>query len=365
MANTTTSPNMSLPIPVVGVDPGPDYATNVNSSLTIVDGHNHSPGYGVQINPSGININSDLAFNNNNGTILRSVRFAPQSAPLGLSSDIGCLYESSVDLYYNDGNGNQIQITKNGAIAGTAGSISNLVPPASASYSPVSETFIWQSAANTPANLDAASIVLRNLVANSKGLTLSPPNAMPANYTVTLPTLPSQTSILTISSAGVIAPTYTLDNVTIQSNSGVLFAKSIANGYTTYEFKLNGNYGSISTPNLELDGYCFFNYAATILNVWAYSVVAGASGTTTIDLQYTTSPGGSFTSIFSTPASFTSAAASSNYVDAQGVVTPGTGVTAPVLSTSNLPAGSAIRMSILSVMAGASDCGIVIQFNPT
>ena len=34
----TNSPNMNLPIPTVGGEPGPNYATDVNSSLTLVDG---------------------------------------------------------------------------------------------------------------------------------------------------------------------------------------------------------------------------------------------------------------------------------------------------------------------------------------
>src|SRR6185437_5151905 len=112
MANFTTSPNMNLVIPTVGVDPGPDWASNINSSLTILDGHDHSSGKGVQITPSGINISSDLTMVQNNLTNVRSIRLFPQTSPLALPTDVGALYESGVDLYYNDANGNQIQITK-------------------------------------------------------------------------------------------------------------------------------------------------------------------------------------------------------------------------------------------------------------
>ena len=202
MVNTTISPNMGLIIPTVAVDPGPDWANNVNASLSILDSHNHSPGQGVQIQPDGLNIDSDLTFLSNNATNLRSVRFAPQVAPLALTDDIGCLYESSVDLWYNDGNGNQIRLTQGGSIAGTTGSISGLVPPASASYSSGSATFIFQSDNNTPANIDGASFILRKLLAKSKGLTLSPPNAMGANYTITLPSLPAASSFVTIDTSG-------------------------------------------------------------------------------------------------------------------------------------------------------------------
>ncbi len=226
MANTTISPNMGLVIPTVAVDPGPDWANNVNASLSILDSHNHSAGQGVQIQPDGLNIDSDLTFLNNNATNLRSVRFAPQVAPLALAADIGCLYESSVDLWYNDGNGNQIRLTQAGSIAGTPGSISGLVPPASASYSSGSATFIFQSNINTPANIDGASFILRNLVANSKGLTLNPPNAMAANYSITLPSLPAANSFVTMDPSGNMgtAAQTTVLNYLVPTGSAIPFS---------------------------------------------------------------------------------------------------------------------------------------------
>lgn len=202
MANTTISPNMNLVIPTVGVDPGPDWANNLNASLTILDQHNHTSGSGVQITPAAMNINSDLPFGSNNATLLRSVRFDAQPAAISGASDLGCLYEAGVDLYYNDGDGNQIRITQSGGVVGSPGSISNLTSPASATYVSANQTFVWQSAANTPANLDAGYLILRNNVANSKGLTLSPPAAMGSNYTITLPSLPAQNNVITIDSSG-------------------------------------------------------------------------------------------------------------------------------------------------------------------
>lgn len=205
MANTVLSTNMILPIPVVGIDPGPDWANNINNCLTIIDQHNHAIGSGVQINPDGININSDLAFNNSNLTLARSLRLNPQVAPLALVGDLGCLYESGVDLYFNDGNGTQIRITQSGAVAGTPGSIANLVSPASASYVSANSTFVFQSDVNTPGNVDGGFFILRNNVASSKGLTLQPPSAMAANYSITLPSLPGSNLPVSISSGGIMS----------------------------------------------------------------------------------------------------------------------------------------------------------------
>ena len=240
MANTISSPNMNLPIPVVGVDPGPQWALDIDSCLTLIDSHNHSPGSGVQITPLGLNINADLTFGSNNATNLRSARFTAQSSPLALATDLGCLYESGVDLWYNDGSGNQIRLTQSGSIVGTSGSITGLVSPASASYNAGSSTFIWQSAVNTPANMDAASYILRNLSANSKGLTLEPPNAMGSNYSLVLPSLPAQQNIMTLDASGNITAPWNVDNATLivssnqlQVNSQGIQTANIANNAVT------------------------------------------------------------------------------------------------------------------------------------
>lgn len=206
------SPNMNLSIPTVGVEPGPTYAQDINNSLTAIDQHNHTAGQGVQIPPSGLNINADLPYNNNNLTGVRSVRFQSQTAVLSLPSDLGCLYESGVDLYYNDGSGNQIRITQSGGIAGSPGSISNLVPPASVTYVSGSSTFVFQSNATTAANLDVASVIMRNLTPGSFGLTLQPPASLAADYSIILPTLPSVTSVTTLDAAGNMG-TQTYDQV--------------------------------------------------------------------------------------------------------------------------------------------------------
>lgn len=222
MAGETTSPNMNLVLPGVGVTSGPQYATDLNSSLTIIDQHDHSTGSGVQITPSGLNISSDLTMGGNDLTNIRSLRLAIQSAALSASADLGCLYETGVDLYYNDGNGNQIRITQSGGIAGSPGSISNLSSPASASYVSGTTTFVWQSDTTTPANMDGGSFIFRNISANSKGLTLNPPAAMAANYSLTLPSLPASQKFMTLDNTGAITAPWAVDGSTIVVSSNVV-----------------------------------------------------------------------------------------------------------------------------------------------
>jgi hypothetical protein len=231
MANTISSTNMGLPIPVVGTDPGPDWATDINSCLTLIDQHDHSVGYGVQITPAGLSINSDLTFQSNNATNLRTVRLASQTTTLSLSTDKGCLYEVVNDLYYNDGAGTAIRLTQSGAVAGTPGSISNLVSPASAAYVSATQTFVFQQAANTPANVDGASFIFRNTTASSKGVTVSAPGSLAADYALSFPTsLPASTLPVSLSAAGAFSAAQI---TAAQIASGTITATQIASGTIT------------------------------------------------------------------------------------------------------------------------------------
>ncbi len=202
MANTDISPNMNMPVPTVSVDPGPDWATNIDACLSIIDSHTHTAGQGVQITPQAININSDLTFAGNNGTNFRSVRFFPQPGVINGASDLGALYENGVDLYYVDGAGNQVRITQGGSVTGATGTITGL-PSGTASASFAGSTFTFQSATNTPATINAGTYILGQTVASGKNVTIAAAGAQAANYNLTLPiALPSATSYTVSDSSG-------------------------------------------------------------------------------------------------------------------------------------------------------------------
>lgn len=215
----TNSPNMNLPVPSVGTTPGPDYATDVNACLTLIDQHNHSAGSGVQITNDGINITDAFTLNSNflidaNGMTM----IAQGSTPANQT-----VYTSGVDLYYVDGSGNNIRLTASGSIAGATGSIAGLASPASATYVSVSQTFVWQSGASIAANMDCGSILMRNLSPNSTyALTLSPPAALAANYSLVLPPLPASQKIMTLDASGNITAPYSVDGSTITISSNVI-----------------------------------------------------------------------------------------------------------------------------------------------
>lgn len=272
-AQVNISPNMSLPIPIPGVTPGPTWASNINSSFLLIDQHNHSAGEGVQIQPNGLNINSDLTFGGNNATHLRTTRFTPQSGPItNTGADVGELYVSGNEIYYNDvSGGHQVKITTNGSVNAGAGSITGL-PSGTASASYSAGTFTWQSATSTAANMDFRSAILRNSTASSKGLTLNPPAAMGADITETLPTIPAGLSFMTMSSAGNMG---TGISTTGGITGSMIAGTTIVNGNFAAGTKIPETIRAmtINGTALSTDGFITVN-TSTMTNLTLYSAAS-------------------------------------------------------------------------------------------
>jgi hypothetical protein len=196
MANTIISPNMNLPVPVVGTDPGPDWATNINACMSGIDSHNHSSGQGVQITPTGMNINADLAFNANNLTSVNAVLF--QQIGAALTALLRSLQVVDKDLYYVDGDSNAVRITQSGSVTGATGTITGL-PSGTASAAYAAGVFTFQAATNTPATMNVGPIVTGASVAGAKTVTISASASQPANYDLTWPLAAPQANQVPIS----------------------------------------------------------------------------------------------------------------------------------------------------------------------
>lgn len=208
------TPNMNLIESTVNVDSGLSWEQNLNSSLTIIDQHNHSSGNGVAVGPTGLNINSDLTFQNNQAINLKATIYTEQSS---LASLLSIYFKTDGNAYVNDGAGNVIQLTVGGAVNATASGISS----GSATASFVSSVLVVNAASNTPANIQCASILLGNNIAASKFLTVAPPPSLASNYTITLPTIPSSNgNFMTMDTGGNISTSLSLDNITLQISSG-------------------------------------------------------------------------------------------------------------------------------------------------
>ena len=231
MASINT-PNMNLIVPTAGSEPGPTYALDINASLTILDGHNHSVGSGAQINPAGLNINSALTFNNNPATSLQYASLATQSASPGVLNSIyvkpGTEATPVADLWFTDGAGNNVQITSGGVVSATIANIPG------ESYG--AGTFTWRQGAGSlvPANMDFGSIVIRpNVSSTTAGITIAPYAGISSAFTLVLPALPASQSFLGLDSAGNITTiaAYPLTASAIATNT--ITAAQIANNTIT------------------------------------------------------------------------------------------------------------------------------------
>lgn len=218
------TPNLGLLQPTINVDSGLTWEDAMNSNSSILDLHNHSPGSGTPINPAGLNINTDLTFNNNSATNLKSLVFTAQPS-IALNQS---LYVSGADLYFNDGNANVVRLTSGGTVNATSSGISS--GTATASF--VGAVLVVNSASNTPANIQGGSLLIGNNSAGSKYLTLGPPLAMAANYSLTLPSIPAAQNFMTLDTSGNMSAPWAVDSSTIEVSSNVVQVKAGGIGTT-------------------------------------------------------------------------------------------------------------------------------------
>lgn len=386
--SVTNSPNMGLIIPTVGSEPGPDYADDINASLTLVDLHDHSPGKGVQITPAGLNINDDLDFNGNFAIDVAGVELEAQSS----TPDIFTVYANGLDLYYVDGLGNNIRMTQSGGVAGTPGSIANLVPPATATYVSGSKTFVWQSGVSIAANMDAASLLMRNITPNSTfALTLQPPAALSQNYSITLPALPGVNSFMQISSLGVISNTIPIshgltdDNIevgtqiplpiqtvtttdTVSLTSGIVLCDSAGGAYTVTLYTAVGHSGRVVRLKKTTSDFSVITVSGTslttTLNTIGEEIEVYSDGSAWVVLQrvipdawtsYTPTIGAGF----GTPSNVAFYyRRSGSVLEVRGSLT--TGTVAAALSAISVPSGLALDTGVIGITNTTGNAGTLV-----
>lgn len=312
MAGETTSSNMGMPIPGVSVTSGPTWATDLNNCLNIIDQHTHTSGSGVPITPDAISMTTDLPFLSNSATGLKSTQYTAQSS----LADLRAVYVISKDLYYNDADGNAVRITQSGGVAGSPGSISNLVSPASAAYSAAASKFIWQSDSNIAADMDFGAAIMRNITPNSTfALTLQPPAALSSNYSISLPSLPISQKFMTLDASGNMSAPWSVDGSTITVSSSTIkvpdggigttqiadqavTAGKVANGTLTSVQMTASTYGkSASSGNYVTSSTSFVNPTnltqniTTVISRPVYLTCVPADGTGQNSIKVGTSSG--------------------------------------------------------------------------
>lgn len=229
MSFTLLTPYMNLTLPIPTEELGPDWATELNSALATVDSHSHVPGQGVQIPVNGLNINADFPLNSFNLTLARSLRMVNAASPLGLASDVTCLYAAGGDLWYNNANGQQVKVTSGstinvsstGTIGGDYGSPG--VPAAVDYFITPANTYYFYQDTNQYAPIAVGPVTISGTSASANGITLFVSPSLSTPFSIQLPTaLPSTQKFMTLDAGGNIEASWVPDNSTIVSSGNVV-----------------------------------------------------------------------------------------------------------------------------------------------
>ena len=122
MAETSTTTFMSLTLPTPGERLGPTWASDINTALTSIDAHDHSSGKGAQVGIAGITIDGSFDFEKSTTTYpainMKYLNLKKENNPsTTFSPSTGNFLNSLIsggttgDLYWNNANNQQIQIT--------------------------------------------------------------------------------------------------------------------------------------------------------------------------------------------------------------------------------------------------------------
>lgn len=234
------TPNMGLVESTVGTDTGLSWEQNLNASLNILDGHNHSPGSGIQITPSGINLNASLPFNSNAALSIAYVGLSPQGGSVPTPIDLS-LYASGGELFYQDASGNDVQITKAGSVNATSSGISS--GTATASF--VSSILVVDQNVGVGAPIDAATYILRynGSYPSPSGnyIALQAPTSLASGFAITFPnsTPVASSSFIAADTSGNLSylnvdnSTLTIASSTVSVGALGIQTGNIANGAVT------------------------------------------------------------------------------------------------------------------------------------
>ena len=208
---------MGLTLPLVSQTPGPEWASTINSDLSLIDSHNHTSGFGAPITTAALSIDADLDLN---GFGLVGVNALTLSVPSVGPANASVYADSVGDMYWKNSAGNPVQITSGSSVVGANGTITGLVFPATAVYLPGLETFRFQSDVNKPAAVDHGPLTLRRNATGSYGVQIQPASGIAANWTLTLPAAdPGATRLMGIVSGGQVGYVSTNSTLTLTGSS--------------------------------------------------------------------------------------------------------------------------------------------------
>ena len=179
---------MNIVLATVEVTQGPTWAQILNTAYGVIDLHDHSSGNGVQITPSGLNINDEFDLQGND--LLRALTVALTAAGAADTAKTGTLQRVGTNLYWVNSGGVAVQITNGSSIVSLGSGVLSVSSPGAYPYSVTtgdaqSVLLIDSSVART-VNLPAATNAMTVYIKDSFGSATANPVSIAPNGTDTI-----------------------------------------------------------------------------------------------------------------------------------------------------------------------------------
>lgn len=264
---------MGMQNPTPNVTTGPEYATDVTAALNIIDAHTHtgaSNNDGKQIPSAGLNINADLSAQSNNFTTLRSIRFSNQSLVLSGIGDVGCIYEKSGDLWYNNASGTPVQITSGASLIAPVGGYTTTTTTSNLTINSTATTIIV--AADSTSNTITVTLPLANAVAAGRFYIIKDVKGT------------SGSNAITITPSGSNAIDGVTGSIVIRNNFGAqCLVSNGANGwlllsYDSFPTPIQSSATTITIPSSLSDEIYLINVTSNAVSVALPALSAARSG---------------------------------------------------------------------------------------
>lgn len=228
-----TLPNMSLITPTLGGDSG-TWDDKINACFALIDEHDHTPGKGVQVPVSGLNINADFAMGGYAVTGLGSIAL---NAVTALTTGSKRLFVNSADneLYWRTNSGTNVKLTAGtsinttlvGGIVGDYSSVGALLAfdDANKRYTFKTQTSTWARLASGPVRIyeynTSESVYVEHAVAT----------ALSGSYTITWPAaLPSGAAFMQLDATGTVSFSNTLNGDQVRTIPASAFTQNESGG---------------------------------------------------------------------------------------------------------------------------------------
>src|SRR5262245_17906640 len=175
IAFATPTANMNLDKPGVGVTTGPTWASMINAMFDLIDAHDHSPGKGVRIGPSGMNINADLGFNQVwKAKDLKASQYTSLGGAVTGAPEAGSIQNINGNLNWINGSGVAVPITSGGSVVSSITNAFSTQTPGAFPYSvtgaDAQKVILVNTSSTRTINLPAATTVVYFFIKDISGL---------------------------------------------------------------------------------------------------------------------------------------------------------------------------------------------------